>query len=240
MRRALLSLLGLAIAGAAVVAFCFAIYSMGRIGTCASGGPYVSARPCPPGTGLKIALIPVAILAGLLGVALYSAGGVRWKRPAPVGLGLLMWSFTFLGAAGALAYAAWGPAAYDVDGGGVQVAAIVLLVVFVPMGILPLLAAGFGGRARSRRAAVAAAGAGGAPIAPRPAPVVPPGLRAKLDLPDPAPAAPANLRAGLAMSGPASAGDVVARLERLAGLRASGAISEAEFERLKARVLSEG
>jgi len=222
MRRAIFSILGLLIVGAGVVAFCYSIYSLGRIGTCASGGPYVSARPCPAGTGLTIALIPIAVFGGLLGLVLYSAG-VRWKRPSSIGLGLWMWSFAFIGASCSLAYAAWGPASHDVDGGGVEMAAIILLVIFIPMGVIPLVIAALSGRGRSSTVTappVRMMPASGAPIAPRPT--------AASATPRPAPAAAAP------------PGDVVTRLERLNELRESGAISPEEFDRLKARILAGG
>ena len=41
----------------------WALYHLVRTGTCASGGPYVSARPCPSDTGAKI-VGPVTIGAG--------------------------------------------------------------------------------------------------------------------------------------------------------------------------------
>lgn len=221
MRRAIFSILGLLIVGAGVVAFCSSIYSLGRIGTCASGGPYVSARPCPAGTGLTIALIPIAVFGGLLGLVLYSAG-VRWKRPSSIGLGLWMWSFAFIGASCSLAYAAWGPASHDVDGGGVEMAAIILLVIFIPMGVIPLVVAALSGRGRSTVSAppVRMMPASSVPVAPRPTST--PGA--------PRPGAPAV----------AAGGDVVTRLERLNELRESGAISPEEFERLKARILAGG
>ncbi len=97
----LLILAGLLTCTGAVVLFCWSLYSVTRIGTCASGGPFVSARPCPPGTGLKILGIVGAVFGGLLGIALYSAGFARQGTAgrATLGLGGLMWSFTFLGAA---------------------------------------------------------------------------------------------------------------------------------------------
>ena len=220
MRRAIFSIVGLLIVGAGVVAFCYSIYSLGRIGTCASGGPYVSARPCPAGTGLTIALIPIAVFGGLLGLALYSAG-VRWKRPSSIGLGLWMWSFAFIGASCSLAYAAWGPASHDVDGGGVELAAIILLVIFIPMGVIPLVIAALSGRGRSSVSAppVRMMPVSGAPVAPRPTPAG-----------SPRPGAPAA----------PPAGDIVTRLERLNELRESGAISPEEFDRLKAKILAGG
>ncbi len=209
----LLILAGLLICTGAVVLFCWSLYSVTRIGTCASGGPFVSARPCPPGTGLKILGIMGAVLGGLLGIGLYSAGFARQGSAgrSALGLGGLMWSFTFLGAAASVTLAAFGPAAND-DGGGAKLAAIILLVVFVPMGLFPLLAALVtrGGRGARSDAADPPAGFGlGSPM-----PVVP--ARAPV---------------------PAAAGDPVERLERLARLRESGTISDDEFQMLKAKIL---
>lgn len=45
----------LALAGLA--ALVYGIWEVLAVGTCASGGPYVSGRPCPDGTGLKIGLV---------------------------------------------------------------------------------------------------------------------------------------------------------------------------------------
>lgn len=222
----LLILAGLLLCTAAIVAFVWALYSVGRIGTCASGGPYVSARACPEGTGLKIMLLMGSVFGGLLGIALYAAGWGRAKRAARAGLGLgtLMWSFLFLGSAAAMALAAWGPAA---DGApGVSTAAIVLVIVFVPMGIAPLLGlAAFGRRPRAAKAATASAMPPGIPGDPSPA---------RPDSPRPM----ATPRAAPAPPAPAGDDDPVAQLERLARLRESGALSEAEFERLKAQILS--
>jgi len=46
-----------ALALAGLAALVYGIWEVLAIGTCASGGPYVSARPCPDGTGLKIGII---------------------------------------------------------------------------------------------------------------------------------------------------------------------------------------
>ena len=241
MKRFLLVAAGLLLCSAAVIAFCYAIYRLGRIGTCASGGPYVSARPCPAGTAETIVLIPGAIVGGLIGLALYSAAGLssRW-RPSPIGLGLYLWSFIFLGASGSLAYAAFGPAATD-NGGGAELTAIILLVVFVPMAILPLIAAVGFGRSRGSstpKAVMTWTGAQQPPVgATDPTLSANPAAAGR----PPTPAAPTRPVVPTP-PGPASApsgGDVVARLERLNALRQSGAISQAEFDRLKAEVLDD-
>ena len=42
-----LSLLGMLVSLASLLVMTWALYHLVRTGTCASGGPYVSARPCP-------------------------------------------------------------------------------------------------------------------------------------------------------------------------------------------------
>jgi hypothetical protein len=232
---ALLILAGLVACTLAVVGFCWALYSVMRIGTCASGGPYVSARPCPPGTGAKILLLVGSVFGGLLGLALYTAGWARAGRAvrSGVGLGTLLWSFTFLGAAAACGLAAFGPAAVD-DGGGAKTAAITLFVVFIPMGVIPLIALLVLGRGRRPRATPAPAQAQRVEGIPGD---LSPGATATAERPDPA-AAPVNVIPLTPMPGaPTVADDPVDQLERLAQLRDRGAITAAEFERLKREIL---
>ena len=64
--------LGLLLGLGALVAFDWALYEIVQTGTCASGGPYVSARQCPEGTGLRIAGVTAALPVGLLGCGLLS------------------------------------------------------------------------------------------------------------------------------------------------------------------------
>lgn len=42
---------------AALAAMAYGIVGLTETGTCASGGPYISARPCPDGTGTAILLV---------------------------------------------------------------------------------------------------------------------------------------------------------------------------------------
>lgn len=53
------------------------IVELTQIGTCASGGPYVSARPCPDGTGWLIAGIFPGVISALLGGWLLATRGRR-------------------------------------------------------------------------------------------------------------------------------------------------------------------
>jgi hypothetical protein len=104
-------------------------------GTCASGGPYVSARPCPPGTGLHVLALVGGVFGGLIGIAIYAARGGQGK-PSPVGLGAIMWAFLFCSIAGVSLIAAFGPASNGDD--GIKVMAAVFGLVFIPMGIAPI------------------------------------------------------------------------------------------------------
>jgi hypothetical protein len=141
------TLAGLAIAGASIVAVDWAIYHLVRTGTCSSGGPYVSARPCPPGTGGHILALIGGIFGGLLGTALYATRGAGGRAPR-IGLGLVMWSLLFVTLAGSVAVAAFGPASDDK--GGARGVAIVLGAIFLPMGLAPLPFALRGGRKAQR------------------------------------------------------------------------------------------
>jgi hypothetical protein len=211
----LLTLSGLALAGASIVGIDWAIYHIVRTGSCASGGPYVSARPCPPGTGLQIAVLTGGIFGGLIGGALYAARG-RGGRPSPVGIGTIMWALLFLGIAASVAYAAYGPAATDSPGS--KTAAVIIAVIFVPMGIAPLIAAPF---VRRNAEPIALYDPGTAPSFAR------------------APAATPTAAPAPAAGAAPSDGDPVTRLQRLGEMRTQGLITEAEFEEHKRRLLGE-
>lgn len=136
MSRAVRTIIGMACVAVGVLLAAWALYELIRIGSCSSGGPYVSARACPPGTGTKI----VALMGGIflvVGGAIITPGaaiaGVAW------GLG-----FTMLGAA--FFVAAFGPAAPPDAGSGLTITGIVVGGLFVLMGLPGLLAIFLGGR----------------------------------------------------------------------------------------------
>jgi hypothetical protein len=139
---------GLLLVGASLVAADWAIYHLARTGTCASGGPYVSARQCPPGTGTHILALVGGIFGILIGAAIYAARG-GGRRPSPVGLGTVVWALGFLTSAGAVWLAAYGPA--NNDDAGARTAAIIIAAIFVPMALAPLFVAR-GGRRQAARA----------------------------------------------------------------------------------------
>jgi hypothetical protein len=136
MRYWLFAFLGLLVCGASIVAVDWGIYHLMRTGSCASGGPYVSARPCPPGTGAHFAALMGGIFGGLIGVGIWAARGrSATRREASYPLPLAMWTLLFCTLAGAGLYAAFGPAAGSDAPEGT---AIFLAALFIPMGLAPL------------------------------------------------------------------------------------------------------
>jgi hypothetical protein len=213
-RYVLRGLLGVVLAAAAVVVASATIYHLVRTGSCASGGPYVSARPCPTGTGLRIlALIGSIFVLGPLSVFVFASRAKGISGVPPVaGLVGLLWSVGWIAMGTAAWVAGHGPAA-PVDGGeGSAGVAITfwaiggISLLFVVVGLL-----GAGAAARSRAAA-------GPPRAPSAAPPPPPRAPALV-----APAAPVS--------------DVARRLEQLDELRALGAVTEAEYAAKRREIL---
>jgi hypothetical protein len=141
-----MTFIGLTLCCAAVVAFDNGLYHLMRTGTCASGGPYVTRAPCPPGTGLHILSLVGGIFAGLIGIGLYAARGAGDKdaRPSPVPLGAIMWCLLFCTIAGVSLLVAFGPANNDDD--GIKTMAVVFGLVFIPMGLAPVPLAFLGRR----------------------------------------------------------------------------------------------
>lgn len=215
------TLFGLAICGTALVAVNWAIYNLIRTGTCASGGPYVSARPCPPGTGGQILALVGGIFAGLLGVVVYATRGDR-GRAGFVGLGILMWSLLFVTLAASSLLGAFGPAADD-DRADSKTGAVIMSVIFVPMGLAPLL---LGFRTRGKADQAVPPVLAGTPHVFAPQPVWP----SKSPAAGAPPATP---------PAPSEADDPLEQLQKLGELRASGVLTDEEFEAQKRRLLGE-
>lgn len=200
--------LAIVISVIAITACAWALYRLIRTGTCASGGPYVSAQPCPSGTGLQIMALVGGIFGLLIGIGIYTARGqtsppARGSRKsfAAVGFSLLMLSM-----AAACLLAAFGPASTGEAGpqlGGGIAAGVLLLI-----GLPPLL---FGWRSL----------AGSGPVTfSMPTPP------ATIATPPPRPPTPAQPR-----------GDALSKLEQLGELRRSGVLTEEEFQRQKRELL---
>jgi hypothetical protein len=129
---------GLLIAGASIVLVDIGIYHLVRTGTCGSTTHYgttYSARPCPPGTGLRIVSVVGGVFGSIIGIGLFAARGGR-RIGSTIGLGLVMWSLLFITIPLSIVYAAYGPA--NKDSSGAKTTAIILSAVFIPMGLAPL------------------------------------------------------------------------------------------------------
>ena len=69
--------LGLALMVGGVAGLAYCIVELANIGTCASGGPYVSARECPAGTEWYIIGIFPSVIGFLAGVGVFATRGGR-------------------------------------------------------------------------------------------------------------------------------------------------------------------
>jgi hypothetical protein len=72
---------GFALMAVGLAAFGFGLWQLVKTGSCASGGPYVSARPCPAGTGLHIGALIAGIFVFLAGGALFATRGRPSTEP---------------------------------------------------------------------------------------------------------------------------------------------------------------
>jgi hypothetical protein len=73
--------LGLALMVGGVAGLAYCIVELASIGTCASGGPYVSARECPAGTEWFIIGIFPAVIGFLVGAGIFASRGGRSTKP---------------------------------------------------------------------------------------------------------------------------------------------------------------
>jgi len=79
--------LGLALMVGGVAGLAYCIVELASIATCASGGPYVSARECPAGTEWYIIGIFPSVIGFLAGAGVFASRGGRTTDPGlpPVG-----------------------------------------------------------------------------------------------------------------------------------------------------------
>jgi hypothetical protein len=204
------AVLGLALFLVALAGFEYALWELMNTGTCASGGPYVSARECPEGTAAKALLLPGGFVLGFIGVAIWAMRGRRpgaAKDARQVNPFLMGWTPLFV-ITGAVALVA-GLQADGPDASGAKFAGIFLGALFIPMGLAPLpFVLPRRGSKRDR---------GSRPVTKQ---VV---RRAERPAPRPAEAD----------------GDPIERLRKLGELRDQGVLSPAEFAAAKSRILAE-
>jgi Short C-terminal domain len=240
--------LGLGLFFGGIVLFNVKLVSLLETGTCASGNtPYQISQPCPAGTGTDILLLVASIFAGLIGAAIFAfRGDPPWNRDGRGGrfggfsFGVFAWGafFTATGATSLIA-SLTNQAIQDSSGG--KLGGIIVGGTFLAMGIPALLIAlggllrGLRGRDERPPAMTSTAGGMGGGMISR--------MSAGLDQARAAQQLSSRLPWG--STGPGSGGGggtsgQIAKLERLQKLRESGALTDAEFEREKAKVLAEG
>ncbi len=214
------TVIGAALFLAAVVLFNVELIKLLDTGTCASGGPYVSARPCPEGTGTSILLLMASIFGGLIGAGIFASRGARPGDPnqgkgSGWTAGMLSWS-VFFTATGAVSLH-YGLTADD-PGPGAQLGALIVGGTFLVMGLPALLWMIYTWIDDRRNPAPDPrfATSPGASVTAAPVRTYVP--------PAPAPV-------------PRPQTDTVGQLERLQRLRESGALTDAEFEAQKRRLL---
>ena len=113
------------------------LYGLLLIGSCASGGVYEIARPCPEGTGGRVALLIGGVLVGLLSFVVFALRGNRGDA-APVGRAA--WVLGFGTLAAAFLWAGFGPDAPQ-DESGWELFSGLMGGFFALMAAPPLLAA---------------------------------------------------------------------------------------------------
>jgi hypothetical protein len=216
---------GLFVVGLSIVLLDNGLFHLVRTGNCGSGtsssGTFTSYPPCPPGTGGHILSLIGGIFGCFLGFGLYLARGRSGGTSGSIGLGVIIWSLLFVTIAGSIAYAAYGPG--NKDSSGAKTTAIILGVIFVPMGLAPLPFALNGRRRGSQFVPLSTTGF--------PASVVPTTFATSyVRPPAAAPVPPA------AMAGDE---DPLEKIAKLGQLRDRGLLTPEEFEAQKKRLLDE-
>ncbi len=207
MRYVIRTLLGMALFAFCWVAIGYAIGQLLQVGTCASGGPYVSARECPDGIERLMFSILGAIVGFFVAAGIYAGRGAAPGTDRKPNNGLVIvwfWTGLFWSIAAGSFWAVWGPDANPGPGGtegGLIVGFMGLL-----MGAGGLLALGFG---RSKKQG---SGQQVRPVVSR------------------------MVGTATRFSGAAHPVD---RLDALERLHRQGTLTDAEFETLKAKIVSD-
>jgi hypothetical protein len=226
------------------------LISLLETGTCASGNtPYQIARPCPSGTGTDILILMASIFATIIGIGLFAyRGDPPWDKNRPVNLES---DFSFAAFAWGVGFTSTGAVSLIAgltneavkQNSGSKLGALIVGGTFLVMG-LPVLFFSLRylihdflhrdeqrAKAEARVAGTAAAVSGSSGMSSA--------FGQMRSLQQMAARLPWGTGTGPSAGSSGSTGDQIAKLERLQRLRESGALTDAEFEREKARVLSE-
>jgi Short C-terminal domain len=242
--------LGLALFIGGVALFNVKLVELLETGTCASGNvPYEIAPgyECPSDTDTDILLMTAGIIGGLLGVAIFAfrgdppwSRGGRRSRLSGFSFGIFAWGLFFTATGATSLYASLTDEAIKQSNGG-ELGGIIVGGTFLVMGVPALLIALWGLisnlGSRDERPPAMPATAGGMSTG---------GVMSRMSagLEQARAAQQLSSRLPWGSSTPSSGGrgtsGQIAKLERLQKLRESGALTDAEFEREKAKVLAEG
>ena len=243
--------LGLAMFVGGIALFNVKLVSLLETGTCASqtNNPNLVIQQCPSGTGTDILLLMAGIFGGLIGAGIFAfRGDPPWNKDRPLNsgsdfsFGLFAWGLCFT-ATGATSLIASLANQQIQDSSGGKLGGLIVGGTFLLMGVPALLlslwrlVSGLGKRDERPATATAAAGMGGmggGGVMSR----MTAGLgqaRAMQQLGNRLPWG----STGPAASGGGGTSGQIAKLERLQKLRESGALTDSEFEREKAKILSE-
>lgn len=230
------SIVGAALFIGGIVVFNVKLVELLEVGTCASGNqPFEVARECPEGTGAAIGLMMGSIFAGLIGAALFAfrgdppwGGGRRGPVLSAFSWGTFAWGTFFAASGAAILIASRSSESMPADGKlGGTIVGITFLIMGVPAVLFAVwsLVTSLGDR-DERPAGPSALGGFGATSG------------SMSDMMRGARSAVGGFGASSAPTSTPSGGDSVSKLERLQRLRESGALTEEEFQREKAKVLS--
>jgi hypothetical protein len=133
----------------------YGVFQMLQIGTCASGGPYVPARPCPEGSEALFWALSAGLPLMFVAAGVYLArGNPPGGAPPPGNAGIVIWFWTglFWALAVGCFLSIWGPEAQPGPGG--ETAAWIVGVMGLVLGAGGLLSLGLG-RVRKRAPSLA-------------------------------------------------------------------------------------
>jgi hypothetical protein len=244
--------LGLAMFIGGIVLFNVKLVSLLQTGTCASGNvnfQIAAGHQCPSGTGTDVLLLMAGIFGGLIGAGIFAfRGDPPWNKDKPLNsasdfsFGLFAWGLFFTATGATSLIASLTDEAVKGSSGG-QLGGLIVGGTFLLMGLPVLLlslwrlVSGLGKRDERPATATAAAGMGGMGSG---------GMMSRMSAGLNQARAAQQLgnrfpwgSTGTAASAGGGTGGQIAKLERLQKLRESGALTDSEFDREKAKILSE-
>lgn len=149
MRYLIRTVLGMGLFAFCWVAIGYSIFQLLQIGTCASGGPYVSARECPDGIERLIFSITGGIFAMFLAAGIYAGRGAppgSERKPRNGVMVVWFWTGIFWSLAVGGFLGVWGPEANSGPGG--ELGGLIVAFMGLVMGAGGFLAIGRPGRKR--------------------------------------------------------------------------------------------